>query len=399
MDPFYLVYITLGLILLLGLATDALGRRTFLPRVTLLLLFGFLLGQAGFDLLPNSSASWFPLIADLALLMVGFLMGGKLACSLTAEEGKAIFWISLSEVIVTATVLLLGLVLMGVSITVALMLAGIATATDPAATNDVIQEDNARGRFTNTLIGVVAIDDAWGLIVFSIFLAIAESITGVSEVVPILFSAGWELCGAVLLGFLLGIPMAYLSGRIRSGQPTLVEALGMVLLTGGLAQWLEVSFLLSAMVLGVTVARLATHHERPFHAIEDIEWPFMILFFVLAGAALQWEALLNVGIIGLAYIGFRIIGRLLGSWPGGVLAAASGPTRRWLGLALLPQAGVAMGMALIASQRFPEYADLIFPIVIGATVFFEMIGPIGTRLALYKSGDLHNTTALKKSSQ
>ena len=396
MSEFGPVYITLGLLLLLGLATDLLGRRTSLPRVTLLLLFGFLLGQSGFDVLPASSESWFPLIADLALLMVGFLMGGKLGCALTPDDGKIIFWVSLSEVIVTAGVVLAGLILLGAPLAVALLLAGVATATDPAATSDVVQENHARGRFTNTLIGVVAIDDAWGLIVFSIVLAVAESLTGTGAILPIVLHTGWELSGAVLLGLALGVPMAFLSGRIRPGQPTLVEALGMVLLTGGLAQWLQVSFLLSAMVLGITVARLAKHHERPFHAIEDIEWPFMILFFVLAGAALQWEALLNVGLFGVAYIVLRIGGRLLGSWPGGALVSASGATRRWLGLALLPQAGVAMGMALIASQRFPQYADLIFPVVIGATVLFEMIGPIGTRIALFKAGDLAHATAHKR---
>jgi len=387
MNDLGVIFTTLGGLLLLGLATDALGRRSTLPRVTLLLLFGFLLGQSGFDLLPPSSGDWFPLIADLALLMVGFLMGGKLGCSLSPKEGWVIFILSLSEVIVTASLMLVGLLLLGFPLVVALLLAGVATATDPAATSDVIEENKARGRFTNTLVGIVAIDDAWGLITFSILLAVAESLGG-GQTGPIFLHTAWELGGAVALGIALGVPMAYLSGRIKPGQPTLVEALGMVLLVGGLAQMLAVSFLLSAMVLGVTVARLAQHHERPFHAIENIEWPFMILFFVLAGASLQVATLWDVGALGVAYIVLRILGRLLGSWPGGAVVPSGQSLRRWLGLALLPQAGVAMGMALIATQRFPDYADTIFPVVIAATVLFELIGPIGTRIALARAGDI-----------
>ena len=388
MNDFGVVYLTLGALLLLGLATDALGRRSALPRVTLLLIFGFLLGQSGFDLLPLASLDWFPLIADLALLMVGFLMGGRLGYSLNPTDGKAAFWLSLSEVVVTASIILVGLLLLGLPIVVALLLAGVGTATDPAATSDVIEENQARGQFTNILLGVVALDDAWGLIVFSILLAIAESLGGDGEVLHILLHTAWELGGALLLGVFLGIPMAYLSGQIKPGQPTLVEALGIVLVVGGLAQLLEVSFLLSAMVLGVTVARRAKHHERPFHAIENIEWPFMILFFVLAGASLQLDALEEVGILGTAYIGLRVLGRLLGSWPGGFMVQSSCSLRRWLGLALLPQAGVAMGMALIATQRFPQYTDVIFPVVIGATVLFELIGPIATRIALGRAGNI-----------
>lgn len=337
--------------------------------------------------MPDSSG-WFPLIADIAFLMVGFLLGGKLAFSFLRQNGRTIFLISLSEVIITVAVIISGLLLLGASLEMALLLAGIATATDPAATSDVIQESGAKGPFTNTLTGIVAIDDAWGLVTFSILLAVAQTIAGEGHAADILLDSARELGGATALGLIVGAPMAYLSGRIKPGQPTLIEALGIVFLCGGLAQWLEVSFLLTAMVLGATVANLARHHERPFHAIEDIEWPFMILFFVLAGASLQLDSLFQVGLIGGAYIFLRIIGRLLGSWPGGLLSGAGVQIKRWMGLALLPQAGVAMGMALIAAQRFPELRDTIFSIVIAATVFFEIIGPILTRLALAQAGEI-----------
>jgi Kef-type K+ transport system membrane component KefB len=197
----------------------------------------------------------------------------------------------------------------------------------------------------------------------------------------------WEIVGALLLGLLLGIPMAYITGRLKPGEPTQAEALGIVLLCGGLAEWLQVSFILAGMVLGATVANLAAHHRRPFTAIEGIEWPFMILFFILAGASFEIHTLQDIGLIGVAYILFRLIGRVVGAWGGGIIGGANPVLQRWMGMALWPQAGVALGMALLASHHLPELKEIILPVVIGSTIIFELIGPVMTRRALIKAGE------------
>jgi len=161
----------------------------------------------------------------------------------------------------------------------------------------------------------------------------------------------------------------------------------MVFLCGGLALLLEVSFILAAMVMGAVVTNLARHHKRSFHEIEGIEWPFLILFFVLAGASLDIDALWLAG-GGLAgYVILRVLGRLLGAWLGGALCKDDPAQRWWMGLAMLPQAGVALGMALVAAQRLPTLADVIIPVVVGATVIFELVGPVFTRLALHRVGE------------
>jgi len=379
--------IALGAFMLAGLVTDFVGRRTPLPRVTLLLLLGVTIGPAGFDVLPVGSMAWFPALADIALVMVGFLLGGALTRANLRRHGRTVVWLSVAVVFVTALTVLFGLLAMGVALDLALLLAAIATATAPAATVDVAEELNARGPFTTVLLGIVAADDAWALIIFSLFLAAAQMGNG-SGGWEVLAHGGYELGGALLLGLVLGVPMAYLTGRIRPGEPTLIEALGIVLLCGGLALWLEVSFLLAAMVLGATVANLAKHHTRPFHAIKDIEWPFLVIFFLLSGATLELDALLGIGVIGAAYVALRIVGRLLGARWGGRLARADAPVRNWMGLALLPQAGVALGMALVAADRFPHLRATLIPLVIGATVVFEIIGPISTRFVLRRVGEV-----------
>jgi Kef-type K+ transport system membrane component KefB len=387
MDVLSKMLLTLGGLMLLGMATDAIGRFTALPRVTLLLVFGFVIGPSVLDLLPEFSRLWYPVIADMALLMVGFLLGEKLGISFLRRNGRKIFHISLAVVIVTTVMVAAGLIFLGVEPAIALLLAAIATATAPAATSDVVNQLGAKGSFTDILLGVVAIDDAWGLIIFSFMLAIAVALTGDGSVVSVLAFGAWDLGGALLLGLTLGVPMAYLTGRIRAGEPTLAEALGLVFLCGGLALWLEVSFILAAMIMGMVVANLAKHHQRPFHEIAHVEWPFMILFFVLAGAALRVGDVLAIGGIGVAYIALRSFSRVFGAWLGGRLSHSDKNIRMWMGAALMPQAGVALGMALVASQRLPAIADIIIPVVVGATVFFELTGPVLTRLALIRAGE------------
>jgi Kef-type K+ transport system membrane component KefB len=295
---------------------------------------------------------------------------------------------SIGEVLLTALLVFSVLSLFGAPVEIALLLAGIAPATAPAATLDVVREYRAKGRFTDTLLGIVAIDDAWGLLLFSLLLATAQAYSGQSGAADVLASGSWEIGGALLLGLVLGVPMAYLSGRVRPGEPSQAEALGIVLLCGGLAVWAGVSHILTSIVLGATVANLARHHERPFHAIEGIEWPFLILFFLLAGAALHVEAIGQVGLLGIAYITLRVAGRILGTRLGGWLSGTEPVTRRWIGLALLPQAGVAIGMALLASQRFPELKDTLLTVVLGSTVVFELLGPVMTRRVLARVGEI-----------
>jgi len=382
----HLIFLVLGSLLLIGLLADEIGRRTRLPRVTLMILFGVAAGPSGFDLLPAAFRSWYDFLASTALTMVAFLLGGKLPLATLRRHGKAILIISIMVVIVTTFVVGLGLIMIGTPIIMALLLAGIATATDPAATQDVIRQTRAAGPFTNTLQGVIAIDDAWGVVIFSVLLIAAKAIAGDGGI-EILQQGSWEILGALLVGLTVGLPAAFLTGRLDPGEPMQAEALGLVFLCAGLAIWMEVSFLLAGMTAGALVANLAKHHTRPFHEIEHIEWPFMVLFFVLAGASLNLLSIKEVGLIGVAFLILRLLARLLGGWAGGALANMPSLQRRWIGLALVPQAGVALGMALVAAHHFPTLAKPLMAVTIGTTIVFELFGPILTQMALHRVGE------------
>lgn len=379
--------LALGALLFAGLATDALGRHTPLPRVTLLLLFGIAAGPAGVDLIPAALTGNFDLVASMALLMVGFLLGEKVTPGKLRTAGRGVGTIVLGEGLVTALFVVVGLAVVGLPLAVAVALGCIASASAPAATFEVVSEERAAGPFTDRLLAVVALDDVLSLGLFALGLGVTAAVmTGGGAAAAAGFAAR-EIGGAVLLGAALGVPGALLSGRLEAGQPTLVEALALVFLCGGLAHVLEVSFLLAAMTMGAAVARFASHHERPFHAIEGIEWPFMIVFFTVAGASLEVDALGTLGFAGAVYVGCRLVGKVAGAAIGARVARVDGVAGHWLGWALLPQAGVAMGMALIAADRLPAHRDLILPLVIGTTVLFELAGPVFTRLALRRAGE------------
>ena len=378
--------VALGGLLLAGLVADEIGRRTRLPRVSLLVLCGVIAGPSGADLIPAALTTWYEFLATIALTMVAFLLGGTLSRKTLSEHGKAILLIS--AVVVAATIIILscGFALIGAPLILCLLLAGIATATDPAAISDVVTQTGAKGPFTDILKGVVAVDDAWGIVAFSLLLVAAKSIDG-DGALQALSHGLTELVGAIALGAVIGLPAAYLTGRLKAGEPTQAEALGIVFICAGFAVWLNVSFLLAGIVTGTVIANLARHHDRPFHEIEHVEWPFMVLFFVLAGATFDVASITVIGWLGAAFFVLRIASRIAGGWLGAAWSGSPATYRRWIGLALTPQAGVAVGMALVAGNHFPELRETLIAITIATTLAFELIGPLLCLLALRKVGE------------
>ncbi|MFO7777264.1 MAG: cation:proton antiporter [Nitriliruptoraceae bacterium] len=373
----------IGGLLLLGLLAEWSAAKLPIPRVSILIVLGVAVGPIGLDLLPAAREEWFPIVSAVALVMVGFLIGGEFTAERLRELGVRSAVISLIESSGTAVVVGSGLLAVGVEAQLALPLAGVAAATAPAAVVGVIQESGEQGPFSRLLQAIVALDDAVGLVVFSLLLAVVGLLAGGdASGGDAVWTALRELGGGIVLGVVLGLPAALLTGRLQPGRPILEEAFGLVLLCAGLGIWLDVSYLLAAVVMGAVVANLASHHERPFREIESVEWPFLVVFFLLAGASLELSAIGNVGWIGLGYILLRTVGKVGGAWLGVTVVGGAASRARWLGVALLPQAGVALGLALLADQQLPEVGGDVLAIVVGATVVFELVGPLATRLAL-----------------
>jgi len=349
--------------------------------VTLLLGCGLVVGPSVLNVIPSEATAWYEFLSVVALTMVAFLLGGSLTRENLERNGRTILLVSLSIVVVTLAVVALGLWAIGLPAPAALVLGAIATATAPAATQDAIRQSGASGPFVDMIKGVVAIDDAWGLLVFS-FAAVAAHWLGGQMQFDLLVHAASEIVGAVVLGVAIGLPASYLTGRLSKGEPLQTEALGIVFLTAGISIWLGVSFLIAGMTAGAVISNVARHHDRAFHEIEHIQWPFMMLFFLLAGASLDLAMLWEVGLIGVAFVLLRSLSRVIGGWIGSALAGAPLAQRHWYGIALLPQAGVAVGMALVAAREFPGVAEMILTLTIATTVVFEIVGPAATLMAI-----------------
>lgn len=380
------ILIVLGVLFLAALVLDAVGHIVHIPRVTLLMLLGAVLGPPFLNVLPGFLSGTHEAYAAVALTMVAFLLGGSLDRRTLGAHGREILAISLCVVIASVLIVAVTLLLSGIPMVLALALAGISAATAPAAMRDIIKQSGRKDRFTSNILGIVAIDDAWGLIAFSLCLLLAGSLAGhgASEA---LAEGLWEAGGGMVLGLAIGLPAAFFTGRLKPGEPSLLEALGVVLICAGAALYLGVSYLLAGMVAGAIVVNLAKHHRYPFHEIERIEWPFILLFFIMAGASLELDLLAEIGLAGGLYIAARIIARLLGGWMGARLTGLSSKEGLMTGLALTPQAGVAIGMALVAADRFPGHAQQILAITIASTIIFEIVGPFFAQFAMAQIPD------------
>ena len=385
MQPHPDVLLIIGIIFILGLTADILGRKTSIPRISFLIVIGIGIGPHGMQLLPqNFVQNWFPDITTIALGMIGFLLGQQFTKKALEKVGQSAFMIALGKVLASFILLCFALILLDIPYQAALILASIASATAPTAIYEVISELKINTPFTKTLLSVVALDDIFALILFSLVLAFLSTDIH-NSIIQGIFSGGFEIISSILIGYALGYPIAKITGRISKGEPLVAEALGSVFLICGLALYLELSTILAAMAMGSAVSTFAKHHQREFHVIKHIRWPFMIMFFLLAGASLHLEALYSIGLIGCVYIFVRIIGFYLGARIAAKLCHAQINIQKYLGLALIPQAGVAIGMALMASQRFEQWSHLILPVILGTTVVFELIGPIISKYAINKS--------------
>jgi Kef-type K+ transport system membrane component KefB len=378
---------TLGALLLVALAADWLGRHTPLPRVSVLLLLGVLAGPAALDLLPEAREQWEPVATDLALAMVGFLLGRDFDRDRVRELGAGVFVIAVLAALMTAAVVAGGLLVAGVDLQVALALGGIATATAPAATVVMVHDLDADGPLTRALTAIVAVDDAIAIAVYTVLLALGAGLGSGVGPGQLVTEAAVEIVGAVVLGVVIGLPASLLTRRLRAGDPTLLEAFAVVLLVVGLASWLGVSLVLAAVTVGVVVANVDRGDVRPFRAVERVEWPFLAVFFLLGGAALELGPVVDQAALLGGYVALRTLGKLVGARVAARLASAEPVVQRWLGATLLPQAGVGLGLALQLREQVPQAAAVVVPVVVVSTVVFELIGPVATRIALQRSGE------------
>ena len=368
----------LGIMILAGMFMGRMMKHIKLPNVTGYLLAGLLLGPyflpalgCPFSILSEHFISGIGIISEVALGFIAFSIGNEFQISYFKKVGAAPLIIASMESLFAVVVVVAALLLTRHDAAFSLVLGSIAAATAPAATIMVINQYKAKGPVTSTLLSVVAIDDATALILFSAATAVASGMAGRASnpVMQVLVPVGQILAALAVgggLGILLLLPMRYFHKK---------DLLGL-------------SSLMLCMALGAAVANLSSEAGSILSIAESITPPIYILFFVASGAGLQVSVLKTAGVIGAIYIIGRSIGKLFGAWLGARISHTPPMVAKYLGPCLLPQAGVAIGLTLIAGRVVPEYAPAIRAVVLAGTLVYEIVGPGVTKMSLTRAGEI-----------
>lgn len=397
MSPTAQVLAAVSILWLAGFIASRATKVLHLPNVTGYILAGVVVGPFALNLVPQNLVDGMGFLTDVALSFIAFGVGRYLRLDRLRQQGPRVIVLTLMEALVTAAVVAVFMItVFHLSVPFSLLLGAIGSATAPASSLMTIRQYHAKGNFVNTLIQVVAMDDAVALLAFSACAAVAAGMESTTT-----FS--WEstlLPLAINLGVLLG---AYLLGRLlcvllqgRSSDHRLVLTCAFIFCIAAFCAAMDVSPLLGCMMLGATYANVSKD-KILFKQLNRVTPPINVLFFVLSGMRLDLAALSTVGIIGVSYFAVRIVGKFLGSWLGARMTGCTPEVRRYLGLALIPQAGVSIGLAVLAQRILPEQSGaLLSTIILSSSVLYEMIGPVCARKALMLAGVIRQGTEAVK---
>lgn len=403
--------ITLAFSVLAGLLMSRAAKLVNLPAVTAYLVAGlcigpFLLGRLGIKGIGFSSLEYvdsFSIISQAALGFIAFEIGNEFRLKDLKSMGKSAITIGILQAVITTIVVDIALILLHfiapslISLSSAITLGAIAAATAPAATLMVVKQYKAEGPMTKLLLMVVAIDDAVGLVLFSVSFGVATALeTGAISFIGVVVEPLLELVLSLVLGIMGGVSLNWLEKYFHSRSKRMSLAVAFVLLTVGISllEWeiggvhFGFSLLLVCMIEGTVFCNINEASEELMDRVDRWTGPLNMLFFVLSGAELNLNVLSNplVLIVGLIFIAFRSLGKISGAYLSCRMEKTSPTIQKYLGITLLPQAGVALGMALTA--RNLSDGEIVRNVVLFAVLVYELVGPTFTKWALLRAGEI-----------
>ena len=398
--------------ILAGLMLSRVAKRLNLPAVTAYLVAGILIGPyvlgafgvRGLGFISLADVESYSLLADVALGFIAFSIGNEFRLPQLRKIGKQATVIGIFQALVTTLVVdafLIGLHFIipnHLSLEAAILLGAIATATAPAATLMVVRQYKAKGELTDILLPVVALDDAVGLVVFAVSFGIARALSlGAVNILSVIIEPILEVVLSLLLGLVMGLLFTFCEQFFHSRSKRLAMSVTFVLLTVALSMLkfeiagIHVAFssLLVCMMLGAVFCNICDFSEELMDRVDRWTAPLFVLFFVISGAELDLSVFKSsaVVVIGIVYIISRSIGKYSGAYLSAKSVKCSSNIVKYLGITLLPQAGVALGMALKAEELGPT-GHIVASITLFAVLVYELVGPSLTRIALTKSGDI-----------
>jgi len=405
------ILLSLSIALLAGLVLSRLAKKIHLPAVTAYLVSGviigpYLLGALGIPGIgiTHAQIEGFGIVSDLALGFIAFSMGNEFRLAQLKKIGRqatiiGVFQAIFTTAVVDAVLIALHLLMPDVlPLPAAIVLGSVATATAPAATLMVVKQYKAKGKVTDMLLPVVALDDAVGLVVFAVSFGIAKSLsTGHVDLISVLLEPVLEVVLSLALGFIMGLLFTFCERYFHSRSKRMAVSVTFVMMTVAISsmsfdiQNVHVGFssLLSCMMLGTVFCNFCEVSEELMDRADRWTTPVLILFFVISGAELDLTVFteLAVVVVGIVYIVSRSVGKYFGANISAKLTKCDPAIIKYLGITLLPQAGVALGMAIKAAELGSDGA-IVRNITLFAVLIYEIVGPFLTKLALTKAGDI-----------
>ena len=374
------ILFALAIAMAVGMAMTRLIKLIHLPNVTAYLIAGLLVGPYVLKVLTPEMNSKLSIISDVALGFIAYSIGSEFKLSYIKEIGAKPMVITAFEGCVASLLVFLTLLALG----------AIAAATAPAATLMVVRQYKANGPVTRMLLPVVAMDDALGLMLYAIMMAIARTLdSGAAlSVMTLLVKPLIEIVGSLAMGVLIGTVMVFCLRFFHSRGNKLTMTILIVFLAAGLSTMLDLSSLLVCMMIGATMINVSNDSPALLEQCDRFTPPLFLLFFVLSGASLDLSVLPTVGVVGIAYVLSRAIGKSLGATIGAAIEKCDKNIIRYLGMTLIPQAGVAIGMARMCLTDLPAYGPTINAVVLAGTLIYELTGPVITKIALTKAGEI-----------
>lgn len=384
--------LSVGLILMAALVAGHLAQLVRIPEVTGYLLVGVVIGPAALDLISHGNIAALGFLGDVALGLILFNIGAIFEAGTFRRVGPGVVRVTLWEASLAFALVATALLLTGLSLPLALLLAVVAMETAPATTLMVLNEYDARGPMTDRLLALVALNNMYVLMTFGVVsaaLTFAQSPGGdwLTSGYQALHGLLWTTFGSLALGALLGLAMDFWAARAKESGEAMILAIGTVLIAVGASRWLGLSPLFATLALGATVVNASEHGGRLLKALGRADPPLYAAFFVLAGAELVPSSVLGLGGAGVAYLLARAVGKIAGARIGMRRQDVAPLVRSQLGLCIVSSSSLAVGLTLQIRTAFPAYGATVTGIVLAAVVIFEIVGPLLMRRALFVTGE------------
>ncbi len=395
-DPGAVTIIAVSLMLFVGFLLTRITKKLKLPNVTAYILTGILIGPFCLDLVPKSVISGMDFLSDIALAFIAFSTGEFFRLSALKKNGIKVVFITLAEALFASLfIFILTYFILGLNLAFSIVISALAAATAPASTMMTIRQTGAKGDFVDTLLQTVALDNIVAIVAYSISISVAVALnTGNSvSITNVLIPIGTNI-GVLLLGCIFGFVMKLLIHN-RSNDNRLIITVALLFTFCGICAMLGISPLLGCMSMGTVYINVA-NDDKLFKQINYFSPPILLLFFVRSGLSFDLNALVSTSgaigavsllVVGITYFIVRIIAKYAGAYLGCVFAGKSKKVRNYLGLALIPQAGVAIGLAALGARELSgEMGSALETIILASSILYELVGPVCAKLSLYLSG-------------